>query len=76
MPKKRKDDIPRLLVPKNATLRQIYAKYRQEFTAADLQQYTESEDGIPVEEILAEMEAVQRAATRRQRTKIDKKKSG
>jgi hypothetical protein len=66
---KKKDETPRLLVPKNATLRQIYAKYRQEFTAADLQQYTESEDGIPVEQILAEMEGVQRAATRRHERK-------
>jgi hypothetical protein len=58
--KKRRDGIPRLEIPKNATMRQIYAKYRKEFTAADLQQYTELEEGLPVEHILAEMEAIQR----------------
>jgi hypothetical protein len=69
MPKKKKAAIPRLVVPKNATLRQIHAKYRQEFTASDLQQYTEIEDGIPVEQILAEMEALQRRETQRPRKK-------
>jgi len=69
MPRKKKTDVPRLVVPKNATLRQIYARYRQEFTAADLQQYTEMEDGIPVARILAEMETIQRAETSRRRKK-------
>src|SRR5262249_17905060 len=35
----RKDDIPRLIVPKNATMRQIYAVARKAFTAADLQKF-------------------------------------
>jgi hypothetical protein len=69
MPRKKKDGVPRLVVPKNATLRQIYAKYRQEFSAADLQQYTEMEKGIPVDQILAEMEAIQRAETSRRKKK-------
>jgi hypothetical protein len=68
MPRK-KDGVPRLIVPKNATLRQIYARYRQEFTAADLQQYTEMEKGIPAEQILAEMDAIQREETSRDRKK-------
>lgn len=69
MPRKKKDEVPRLIVPKDATLRQIYARYRQEFTAADLQQYTEMEEGIPAEQILAEMEAIQREETSRDRKK-------
>ena len=60
MPRKKKEQIPRLVVPAKATLRQIYAKYRQEFTAADLQQYTELENGVPIEQIVAELEAIQR----------------
>jgi hypothetical protein len=46
MPKK-KANIPILVVPKNATLREIYAKARAEFTAADLQKYTEIEPMVP-----------------------------
>lgn len=60
MPRKKKDTIPRLVVPAKATLRQIYARARAEFTAADLQKFTEIDDGIPVEQIIAEMEAIQR----------------
>jgi hypothetical protein len=64
MPSKKKLVISRLVVPKNATLRQIYARARAEFTAADLQKFTEIDAGIPVEHILADMEAIQRAETR------------
>jgi hypothetical protein len=38
--------------------RTIYAILREEFTAADLQKYTEVEPMIPVEQILAEMEMI------------------
>jgi hypothetical protein len=69
MPRKKNDGIPRLEVPKNATLRQIYAKYRQEFTAADLQQYTEPLKGVPIDQILTEMEAIQRTETQKRRKK-------
>lgn len=36
MAKKKKFEIPILKVPKNAKLRQIYAAYKKQFTAADL----------------------------------------
>ena len=65
MARKKKDGIPRLVVPPNATLRQIYAKYRKEFTAADLQQYTELQQGVPLEQILEELEAIQRREGRK-----------
>lgn len=58
MPRKKKDDLPRLVVPKNATLRQIYAIYKKQFTAADLQKYTVDEPMVPAEQLLAEMEAI------------------
>jgi hypothetical protein len=43
----------------------LYAKLRAEFTAADLQKYTEVEEGIPAEQVLAEMEAIHRQETQR-----------
>jgi hypothetical protein len=38
----------------------IEAKYRAEFTAADLQQYTEEIEGVPFEDVIAELEKRQR----------------
>ena len=40
-----------------ATRREIYAAYRKQFTAADLQKYTEIEPMVPAEQLLAELEA-------------------
>ena len=59
MPRKKKKDTLILEVPKNATLRQIYAKYKAEFTAADLQKYTEPWKGVPLKDVLPELEAIQ-----------------
>jgi hypothetical protein len=70
MPRKKKDIVPRLVVPKNATLRQIYAIYRAQFTAADLQKYTEIEPMVPAEQLLAELETIHAEETR----KLQKKK--
>jgi hypothetical protein len=52
--------IPILRVKKGASLGTIYEAARQAFSAADLQKYTEIEEGIPAEEVLAELEAVDR----------------
>jgi hypothetical protein len=41
-------------------LQAIYAQSQQEFSAADLQKFTEIEEGIPIEEVLAEMEKIQK----------------
>ncbi|MFL5240698.1 MAG: hypothetical protein ACJ8FY_01200 [Gemmataceae bacterium] len=57
---KKDNKIPRLVVPKNASLRKIYARVRAEFTAADLQKYTEIEEGIPAKVVIAELEAIDR----------------
>jgi hypothetical protein len=68
--KKKKDDIPRLIVPKNATLRQIYKCAREQFTAADLQKYTDlDEPMVPMEEVLAQMERIHESVTRKRRKK-------
>ena len=72
MPKKKKDDIPRLWVPKNATLKQIYAIRKKEFTAADLQKYTEIEPMVPAEQVLAEMEEIHRQVTEQMKKKRKK----
>jgi hypothetical protein len=71
MPRKKKDDIPILRVPENATDQQIYAQYRKEFTAADLQQYTDLDPKkwVPFDKVLAELEDIQRETTRKKRRK-------
>ena len=47
-------------------LQEAYALSRAAFTAADLQRYTEVDEGIPVEEVLAEMEAALKQAEQEQ----------
>jgi hypothetical protein len=56
--KNKKSIVPVLVVPKNATMRQIYARARAEFTAADLQKYTVTEPMVPAEQLLGEIEAI------------------
>jgi hypothetical protein len=73
MPGKKKDDIPRLVIPRNATLRQIYARARAEFTAADLQRYTEIEPMMPAAKVLPELEAIHEEETRKRTTKRQKR---
>jgi hypothetical protein len=68
MPKKKKpedDDI--LYIPKNATLRQIYAILKEQFTAAELQKYTEIEPLVPGLQVLSELEEIHREETRRRK---------
>ena len=60
---KKKDDIPLLYVRKGATLKEIYAEARKQFTAADLQKYTVDEPMVPAEQLLAELEAIHREET-------------
>jgi hypothetical protein len=58
-----------LRVKKGASLKAIYAAARRAFTAADLQKYTEIEEGIPAAQVLAELEAVDREETQKRRRK-------
>ena len=51
---------PRELSPEE--MKEVYALARAAFTAADLQRYTELDEGVPSDEILAEMEEVQKQA--------------
>jgi hypothetical protein len=61
--------IRRLRVKPHDDLKTIYAKVRRAFTAADLQKYTEIEEGIPVEQVIAEMEAIHREPIRKRKKK-------
>lgn len=49
---------PRDLTPEE--LAEAYRLAKEAFTADDLQRFTEIEEGTPVEQILAEMEAAQK----------------
>ncbi len=64
---KRKDGNPRKSKPKKESLRAIYARYRREFTAADLQKYTEVEVGIPAEQVFAKMEVIHHRETQKRK---------
>jgi len=50
-------------------LQALYAKMRQQFTAADVQKYTEIEPGIPLEDVIAEMEQIHRQVSQSKRKK-------
>jgi hypothetical protein len=67
--RKKKDEIPILKVRKGATLREIYARAREEFTAADLQKFTEVDKGIAAEKVLAQMERIHRKFSPKRKNK-------
>ena len=56
---KRKPNKPRRrpLSKEERRLQAIYAKSPREFSAADLQKYTVNEKGVPIEKVLADLEA-------------------
>jgi hypothetical protein len=65
---KRKLNKPRRkLSREEQRLKAIYAKSRREFSAADLQKYTEIEVGVPFEKVLAEVEVTHLAFMRKRK---------
>jgi hypothetical protein len=58
-----------LRIKKGDDLKTTYAKARKSFTAADLQRYTEDEGMVPAQQILAELQAVDREEAKKQRRK-------
>jgi hypothetical protein len=58
-----------LKIKKGDSLKTIYAKFRRSFTAADLQKFTEIDEGIPARKLLKELQAVDRKALRNKRKK-------
>lgn len=73
MAARRNGKIPILPIKKSDRLKTIYAKARRAFTAADLQKYTEIEEGIPFEKILGELEAIQAKPAKKRKPKTKKK---
>jgi hypothetical protein len=69
MVSQRNDGIRHLPIKKSDSLKSIYAKARRAFTAADLQKYTEIEEGIPMEKVIAELERIQQQETRKRKRK-------
>ncbi len=69
MAERKNSAIRRVWIKKGDDLKTIYAKVRRAFTAADLQKYTEIEEGIPAEQVLAEMEAILREETQNRKRK-------
>jgi hypothetical protein len=67
--------IPLLRIKKGDSLKAIYAKAKRAFTAADLQKYAEIEDGVPLEQLLAELEAIQAEPAKNLRRKQKKRPS-
>ena len=67
--RRRSGGIRILRVRKGDSLRTIYAKARRAFTAADLQKYTEIEEGIPFDQIIAEAEVIHRQEMKKRRKK-------
>ena len=76
MDKPKKERIRILRVKDTDDDKTIYAKALRAFTAADLQKFTEIEPGIPAEQVVAEMEAIDREETekRKQREEMKKRK--
>lgn len=64
---KKKPEVPILKVRKGATLAEIYARAREELTLEDLQKFAEVEDGIPGEQVFAEMQAIHRQVLKEKR---------
>jgi hypothetical protein len=72
--KKKKELIPKLIVPKNATEKQIHAAARAAVTADDLAWFARPIEELlaecrPWEEVLPELEEIQRRASRKRRKK-------
>jgi hypothetical protein len=67
----KKNGIDILVVPKNATPRQICRVYKKQFTAADLAKYlqVDEEPMVPAEQLLAELESIHRESTAKRKRK-------
>ena len=58
-----------LRVKKGDDLKTLYAKARRAFTAPDLQKYTENDEMLPAERLVAELEAIHREEMRKRKWK-------
>jgi hypothetical protein len=55
----------RLRIKESDDLKAIYARVKKSFTAADLQRYTEVGQGIPAEQLVAELESIHKQELRK-----------
>ena len=69
MARRKQVAVPILRVKKGDSLKVMYAKARRAFSAADLQKYTVIEEGIAARQVLAELEALDREDSRKQKRK-------
>jgi hypothetical protein len=69
MANRKEPPIPILKIKKGDSLKTIYAKVRRSFTAADLQKFTEIDEGIPARDLLKELKALDRKSLRNKRKK-------
>ncbi len=65
MAERKNNAIRRLRVKKGDDLKTIYAKVKRSFTAADLQSFTELDEGIPAGEVLDKLEAMAKIQPRK-----------
>jgi len=54
----------RLRIKKSDDLKAIYAKARRAFTAAELQRFTEIDDSVSADEVLARLESMARVTSK------------
>jgi hypothetical protein len=65
--------IRRIYIKKGESLKSIYAKVRRSFTAADLAKYADlDEPMVPMEQVIAELEAIQREDSQKPKRKKNK----
>ena len=64
-----------LRVKKDDDLKTIYKKVHRAFTAADLQRYTQDDEMLPTEQLVADMKAIVREHEKKQKKRIRKKKA-
>jgi hypothetical protein len=62
-----------LRVKKGDSLKTIYAKAHRAFTAADLQRYTQDDEMVPMEKLVADLEAMYRESQKKQKKRSRKK---
>ena len=65
MAKRKASEAPRGKTTADRRLRAVYAKSKAQFSAADLQKFTDTEDGIPIEQVLGELEDSHRKLSRK-----------
>jgi hypothetical protein len=65
MPKRKNTNSKSAKSQNDAWLKMMYKKTRREFSAADLQKYTEIEEGVPMAQVIADCEEIIRRSKRK-----------